>query len=402
MTIQKGINLPAAKKRNINLIKKMIYQFSPISRAEIANMLSLTPATITNNVAILIADGLVRELESDNEENNVGRKPIMLEFVSNSSYIIGLEISPKGFFLSLCNVKGEVLHKKRTEVIIEAYEKTVDDVCQIINAFIDESTIPKEEISAIGLGMPGLIDHNSGHFMSSAWEVWKNHDIQKDLQDKIGLQVLVDNNVTARAVAEGLFNKDRPSTFAYLFVSRGIACPLTIQSSVLNRKITGSGELGHMSIEVNGLKCPRCGDYGCLDLYAAEVGIIEKSANAIQNGETTILYKSKEDLRQLTIEEILEAGRQGDEKILEILDSAVKYLSIGICNVIKYISPEMVIVDAYIMTFEPLKSKFLGYVDFHLSQNRWGEVQFLFKPYDAYGGAVSSAGNAINHFLLSN
>lgn len=50
----RGTNLPRVKKQNEALIKEIIYKYGPISRSKIAEMLSLTPPTITTNVTSLI------------------------------------------------------------------------------------------------------------------------------------------------------------------------------------------------------------------------------------------------------------------------------------------------------------------------------------------------------------
>ena len=50
----RGTNLPRVKKQNEALIKEIIYKYGPISRSKIAEMLSLTPPTITTNVSSLI------------------------------------------------------------------------------------------------------------------------------------------------------------------------------------------------------------------------------------------------------------------------------------------------------------------------------------------------------------
>ena len=47
----RGTNLPRVKKQNEALIKEIIYKYGPISRGKIAEMLSLTPPTITTNVS---------------------------------------------------------------------------------------------------------------------------------------------------------------------------------------------------------------------------------------------------------------------------------------------------------------------------------------------------------------
>ena len=83
--VEKGGNLPLIKQKNLSLIKKVIYQYSPISRIEIAQRLSLTSPTITTSVNPMIAQGLLRELPAfrngQDAERTPGRRPVMLEFV---------------------------------------------------------------------------------------------------------------------------------------------------------------------------------------------------------------------------------------------------------------------------------------------------------------------------------
>lgn len=57
MMTARGTNLPRVKKQNEALIKEIIYKYGPISRSKIAEMLSLTPPTITTNVSSLIERG---------------------------------------------------------------------------------------------------------------------------------------------------------------------------------------------------------------------------------------------------------------------------------------------------------------------------------------------------------
>lgn len=403
MPTKKGINLPQVKKRNLSLIKEIIYQYSPISRANVAEMLSLTPATITNNVSLLIESSLVREISLDDipEENGVGRRPIMLEFIAESSYVIGIEISPRGVFLCLCNAIGNVIGQKKIKINYLNYEQCICDVASNIEVLIEDSKVPRNMITSIGVGIPGFIDHKTGFIKNGIWKEWQDKHVELDLHQKTGISVCIDNNATVRAVAEALFDKNRSATFAYLFVSRGICCPLMIQkNSDVSRMIAGSGELGHMSIDINGPKCEWCGDYGCLNTFTGESGIRKRCAEAIAMNADTILKDFAVNPENPTIEEIVLAALKEDKIVNDILDNAIKYLATGICNIIKFISPEMVIVDAYIMTIDQLKNKFLEYVEIHLAHDRWGEVKFIFKPFNEYGGAIGSAAYAIKSFII--
>ena len=97
----RGTNLPRVKKQNEALIKEIIYKYGPISRSKIAEMLSLTPPTITTNVSSLIERGLVYEFaaeDSDVEERSLGRKPIKINFIQDARYAVGVEMNPSILF----------------------------------------------------------------------------------------------------------------------------------------------------------------------------------------------------------------------------------------------------------------------------------------------------------------
>ena len=69
-----GNNQERVKIQNTESIKEIIYKYGPISRAEIADMLHLTPPTITTNVANLIQQGMVYECDSEEKkESSVGQ-----------------------------------------------------------------------------------------------------------------------------------------------------------------------------------------------------------------------------------------------------------------------------------------------------------------------------------------
>lgn len=77
------------KKINQQTILELINNKGPISRAEIAEITGLTPATVSNIVKDLLKMDLVRETRQG--ESRGGRKPILLEVNPEGAYVIGLE-----------------------------------------------------------------------------------------------------------------------------------------------------------------------------------------------------------------------------------------------------------------------------------------------------------------------
>src|SRR5699024_8378480 len=104
--------------------------------------------------------------------------------------------------------------------------------------------------------------------------------------------VIADNNVRMRARGQALFHgKETQDLFAYLFVSKGITCPLMIRGHVLSGSTSGAGELGHMVMQPGGPICPTCGKRGCLESLTGETAILRDCTEQLQYGHAGILAK---------------------------------------------------------------------------------------------------------------
>ncbi len=91
-----------------------------------------------------------------------------------------------------------------------------------------------------------------------------------------------------------------------------------------------AGEIGHTTVDpFSGLKC-KCGNTGCLELFA--------SATAIVRMARELGYE------EATAEEGLEAGRNGDELALSVFKRFGMYLGIGLANLINLIDPQVIVI----------------------------------------------------------
>ena len=94
MPVMHGKNLAKIKQQNLESIKATLYRYAPLSRAEIAERLALTPPTITNIVSELIQQGVVQELPASASAapHGVGRKPINIDLVPGSRLALGISL----------------------------------------------------------------------------------------------------------------------------------------------------------------------------------------------------------------------------------------------------------------------------------------------------------------------
>ena len=405
--MERGGNLPLIKQKNVSLIKKAVYRYSPISRTEIAQRLSLTSPTITTSVNPMIAQGLLRELSVPEEGRDMGRtpgrRPVKLEFVPEAHYFCGVDLGPYGISCALTDLMGRMVAASTSAYTdMGSYDSTMEMLVESIPDFIRTAKLPRDKVLGVGVVMPGLIDGTAGKINSTFRNGWGGHFLARDLSEKIGIQVKVDNNVRARIIEADLFDRALlGDPVAYFYVSYGVACHLMINGNVIYGEFAAAGEIGHTVIQQDGPLCTTCGNYGCLEALASEKAVVSQCRASLYYGDRpTVLTEICGDPEKLTIEHVLEAQRRGDETVERILHSCIRYLGAALANVVSLVSPKTVLVDGRIFNVKQNCAQLLDEVKKHTLSTGRETTEFTFLPYDTYRGARGAASIAVKEFFL--
>jgi len=217
-----------------------------------------------------------------------------------------------------------------------------------------------KKISGIGVAAPGLID-KKGTMLITPNFGWKNTLLGKILKKEFHIPVFVDNNVNAMALAEFEFGKGQGvKNFVFINVGMGIGAGVVINGELFHGKSNCTGEIGHTTVDYNGLKCS-CGNNGCLEVMASGPAIAKRAIKAIKEGEKSLIYKLVNyDLNQISAEIVAKAANQGDKLGRSIMEETGEYLGTGVANIINLFNPELVIMGGGVaragdLIFEPLK-----------------------------------------------
>ncbi len=398
---EKGGNHQLLKQNNYNLIKKVIYQQSPISRVEIAQQLGLTTPTITGMVTPLINSGLLRETAATSEETKVaGRPRMMLEFVPEAHYICGVDVGPYQINYMLTDLRGNVICSRRTGQTLGEYRVTLELLSEQIPEFLKESGIAKEKVLGVGVCLPGMIDGSADKIYDIFHEGWTEHSLSAELGQRLGLKVEVENNVRARAICAELFDRSvNAQPFAYFFVSYGIACQMIIDGKVLYGQSAAAGEIGHTVVQRDGPVCPTCGNRGCLEALTGERAILQRCRDIMNTDASTVLKTLVADPADLTMDHVLEAQELGDGEVNGVVEDAIEYLGIALANTINLISPREVALEGRILSTPDNQARMLKAVEQYMFHVHTGITDFTFLPYDPERGARAAAAVVVKEFL---
>lgn len=402
MKIQPGGNLPRVKRSNQVAIRKMIYQYGPITRAEIAKRLNLTLPTITTNVSSMLAEGMLVELApAASDEKIMGRPANPVDIAKNCAYFIGVEMRGARRQVCLTDMRGHILYEDASETPCENYDIALHSACELIQGAINANVVPLEKIARIGFCTPGIVDPETGMLVVHPGYGWKRKPLCQDLARLTGFKkpIIIENNARARANWALVFRPDMTqgvSSFAYLLISTGIACPLILNNGIVDSTALGAGEVGHMVLDPLGPKCS-CGNRGCLEAVASDTALIRSCMDAVHTGAAPLLA-SLCGSAEPTIEQILQAQDAGETVVNNAIHRTLFYLGLAIANIYNFVRPDVLIIEGRLFTKLKNRQELLDIVNDNL-YSTIKEANFLFTETDVRYGALGAAATAILHYL---
>jgi glucokinase len=246
-------------------------------------------------------------------------------------YAIGIDLGGTNLRVALVSREGEIIRKIKEPTS----EDILDSIFKAIGSFFSD------EIVGIGIGVAGLIDRKSSRVLVSPnLHIVEEIDLVNEIRGRFGIPVFIENDANAAAFGEMWVGAGKDfSNFILFTLGTGIGGGI-----IYGRKLLDiSAEIGHMSIDADGEKCP-CGNSGCLESYASVRAILSKAVSILEKDRESLLREScGGNFYKLTTEDIYKAALDGDSLARELLRNAGRYLGIGIANIINLMSPEAII-----------------------------------------------------------
>lgn len=248
-------------------------------------------------------------------------------------YAIGIDLGGTNMRVALISRDGEIVEKIK--------EATSEEALNFILKAVND--LFSDNVAGIGIGVAGLISREEGKVLTSPnFPVIEKINLVNEIKEKFRVPVLIENDANAAAYGEMWVGAGRKfSSFVLFTLGTGIGGGIIYRRKLLNI----SAEIGHMSINADGEKCP-CGNYGCLESYASARAILSEAVSYLEKGRESLLKDCYTgNIYKLTAEDIYKAALDGDSLARELLKNAGRHLGIGIANMINIMSPEAIVLS---------------------------------------------------------
>ena len=257
--------------------------------------------------------------------------------------IIGIDLggmSAKGALLVGDQLKG----KSRVETSAsDTAEQTALAIASLVLQTAEKANKQLDDIQAIGIGAPGVVDSEHGIIVSWTNFGWKNVRLAALVEKFTGKKTFLLNDANAAALGEAEYGAGkRFSDSVLLTLGTGIGSGIILGGKLFEGFRSAGAEIGHVVIHRDGELCS-CGRKGCFERYASASALIRFTRESMRDEPNSALWKYAPTAERVDGRTVFLALKEGDPVAQRVLDRYVAELGEGIVNVANALRPQAVI-----------------------------------------------------------
>ena len=273
---------------------------------------------------------------------------------------IGIDLGATKIKAGIISENGRIIDKITTDTPVGGEVQTiVNSIGMLVDRLLKTDGITAryikdidEEIpgiKGIGIGIPGICN-DEGLVYYAPNLFWNNVPLGELLKEKINIPVFIENDATMAAIGEATCGIAKGiSDCVIITLGTGIGGGIIINNNIYSGSHDIGGEIGHMVVGENFYDC-NCGNNGCLETFSSASALIKYTKRLLEDTEDNLIYNSRifkkinGDMDLLDGKLIFDCAKKDDPIAAEAVDRLIKYLAIGIGNIINILDPEMIII----------------------------------------------------------
>ncbi|MBQ4258093.1 MAG: ROK family glucokinase [Clostridia bacterium] len=259
-------------------------------------------------------------------------------------YTIGIDLGGTNIAAGLVSEGRKLICKKSVPTQGKRpAEEILRDMADVALSLIRENGLDGKDVTAIGIGCPGLVDSKNGVIVFTPNLPFRNTDVRKAFREYTEIPVYCGNDADSAALGEAYAGAAAGCDSAVMItLGTGVGGGIIINRHIYSGFNGAGGELGHMVIVKDGEPC-NCGRRGCWETYSSATGLIRMTKTAMQAHPESGLWKLAPSLSEVSGRTAFDGLRAGDPTAKEVVDEYVSYLATGLTNIINIFQPEVIL-----------------------------------------------------------
>lgn len=256
--------------------------------------------------------------------------------------IVGVDLGGSKINAILADPSGNILRQGLKDTLAQ---EGPDEVIKRVIGCVKQ-VASGTDIAGIGIGAAGACDVATGVItLSPNLPGWHNIPLKDILQREFDLPIYLENDATVAALGEHYFGGAVDvANLIYLCVGTGIGGGIMIDGQLYHGASGSAGEIGHMTIDINGPRCS-CGNIGCWETLASGTALAREAVKQIKAGtQTSILNFADGELQKVSAQRVFLAAQEGDPLANELISQTAYYLGVGLVSIVNIFNPQLILI----------------------------------------------------------
>lgn len=288
-------------------------------------------------------------------------------------YVFGVDLGGNAIKIGLFQTTGNLVEKWTIPARLEDHgSHLLADVVDAIRAKMAERSLTWDVVEGVGMGVPGPVDQDGTvmRCVNLGWDILNVPQAVRELEPAIE-KLKVANDVNAATLGEmwqGGAQWNNSAVMVTLGV--GIGSGIVVDNKVFVGSTGAAGEIGHMCVNPKETERCTCGNYGCLEQYCSDTGLVHTAQLVLEERpEEPSLLRDGE----ITPKAICQAAKKGDAAATEVLDRFGQLMGQALTAVACTVNPQVFVIggqmaQAGMAILKPIETYFRRYA-FHAFRN---------------------------------
>lgn len=290
-------------------IVRVLSQRGALSGARIAGITGLAKSTVSTTLAELRKSGIIVDDAGSKSDApaSVGRPGNTVTLNPLAGTCVGVLLGVQHIQVVIADVSHAVLAEKLFYIDPDYSPARAAEVIKaLIAEACDELGISQRTILGVGMALAAPVNPLDGRILRAGGiPTWTGVDIRAEFEPVLGARVFADNESNCSAIAEMMWGAAvGHEDFVFVTLDIGVGGAIVHRGHLLTGIAGAAGEFGHMSINPDGALC-RCGNRGCLELYASF--------------RQALVFAEQRFGRPMTTEDVIGLAFDGDEGCKRLL-----------------------------------------------------------------------------------
>lgn len=255
---------------------------------------------------------------------------------------LGIDIGGTNIACGIVTEECEIIARSKVKTNSpRPYSEILADIIHAAELACAEAGITPKDLGSIGIGCPGTCNQDTGVVEYSNNLGFENAPLRTDIEKKFGVPTFLGNDADAAAYGEYCAGAAKGANSAVVItLGTGVGSGIIIDGKIYSGSNFAGGEIGHTVIVVDGRPCT-CGRKGCFEAYSSATGLVNMTREFSEKYPDSLMSRLIKQDGKVSARTAYQAMKQGDEAGKLVTDMYVKYLAVGITNVINIFQPDI-------------------------------------------------------------